>query len=73
MSDTRLEGHCATCRFASVTDADKETPDLLRYWCKRYPPRPDFDNPNEPLSPLMMGHDWCGEWQPDKAWQADGE
>ena len=58
MSDTiNLVPNCASCRFSVMVSAEQGT-------CNRYAPRPSQATQGEVWAewPLVMPHDWCGEW-----------
>jgi hypothetical protein len=58
MSNTiDLVPNCANCRFSKMASPEQGT-------CNRYAPRPSHATQGEVWAewPLVMPHDWCGEW-----------
>lgn len=58
MSDTiDLVPNCSSCRFSVMVGPEQGT-------CNRYAPRPSHATQGEVWAewPLVMPHDWCGEW-----------
>ena len=58
MSDTiDLAPSCANCRYSVMANAEQGT-------CNRYAPRPSHATQGKVWAewPLVMPHDWCGEW-----------
>ena len=47
---------CANCRFSKMVNAEQGT-------CNRYAPKPAQGEVWAEW-PLILAHDWCGEWAP---------
>jgi len=54
---TDLIPNCGNCRFSVMVTHDQGT-------CNRYAPKPSHATQGEVWAewPLVMPHDWCGEW-----------